>query len=405
MGGKGGGGHTTSTVTQTSLPEYAQPYYERLMSRGEAESNQPYVPYGGQRVMGYTPFQGAYYQGLANMGPALPVLEGQTYTRQAVENSLNNAAYNPNSISSLYTPVNYSAQSSNPQMVNSGSVAWNDFNPAVAAQYMSPYMDMVTGVAKNRAIQDFAVQQNQRDTTAQKQGAFGGTRFGVENAAAQNDLLTRLGNIDVEGRQAAFENAQQQFERDRGAGLQGQQFNVQSGLQAALANQGAGLQGFQLDEMARQFGAQFGDESSRYYNDSQMAAGLQNEQMRQAASRLGLDWTQLAGAGAQQLGGLGELFQNLELSRFGAFNQAGGQQRDMSQQALDVAYQDFINQRDYERQNLQFLNSLLHGVPVAAESNVINYANANPWSQALGMGIGGVALSNMMGGGNQGGGG
>jgi hypothetical protein len=127
-----------------------------------------------------------------------------------------------------------------------------------------------------------------------------------------------------------------------------------------------------------------------------MQAAAQNEQLRQAADRLGLDWTQLAGASGEQLAGLGQLFQNLELDRLGAFNQAGTQQQQQAQQALDVAYQDFINQRDYERQNLQFLSSLLHGVPIAAESNVIGYQNSNPLSQLLGTGIGAIGLSNLM---------
>ena len=42
-GGGGGGPQTTeSTVTQTNLPEYAEPYFTRLMQRSEAESLQPY---------------------------------------------------------------------------------------------------------------------------------------------------------------------------------------------------------------------------------------------------------------------------------------------------------------------------------------------------------------------------
>ena len=50
---KGGGGSsapTETTVTQTDLPEYVQPYFERLLKRGEAESNQPYSTYGGESL-------------------------------------------------------------------------------------------------------------------------------------------------------------------------------------------------------------------------------------------------------------------------------------------------------------------------------------------------------------------
>ena len=53
MSSGGGGGQaapTDQTVTQTNLPAYAQPYFERLMRRAEAESLQPTETYGGQRL-------------------------------------------------------------------------------------------------------------------------------------------------------------------------------------------------------------------------------------------------------------------------------------------------------------------------------------------------------------------
>ena len=45
--GKGGSQNSTSQVYQTSLPKYAQPYYESLMGRAQAESTRPYQPYEG----------------------------------------------------------------------------------------------------------------------------------------------------------------------------------------------------------------------------------------------------------------------------------------------------------------------------------------------------------------------
>ena len=38
---------TKQTVTQTNLPEYVRPYFERLLGRTEAESKREYEPYGG----------------------------------------------------------------------------------------------------------------------------------------------------------------------------------------------------------------------------------------------------------------------------------------------------------------------------------------------------------------------
>ncbi len=47
-----GGGNTTSTVYQSSLPQYARPYYESMMDRTLSESERPYQPYEGQRLAG-----------------------------------------------------------------------------------------------------------------------------------------------------------------------------------------------------------------------------------------------------------------------------------------------------------------------------------------------------------------
>ena len=57
MGGRSGGSSapTETTVTQTDLPEYVQPYFERLLKRGEAESNQQYTPYQGERLAYFSP--------------------------------------------------------------------------------------------------------------------------------------------------------------------------------------------------------------------------------------------------------------------------------------------------------------------------------------------------------------
>ena len=38
------------TVTQTNLPKYVRPYFERLLGRTEGVSNQEYQPYEGQRI-------------------------------------------------------------------------------------------------------------------------------------------------------------------------------------------------------------------------------------------------------------------------------------------------------------------------------------------------------------------
>ena len=54
-GGGGGPQQVTSTVTQTSLPSYVQPYFENILQRGLYESARPYEAYPGQRLAQFAP--------------------------------------------------------------------------------------------------------------------------------------------------------------------------------------------------------------------------------------------------------------------------------------------------------------------------------------------------------------
>lgn len=397
-GGKGGSSAPTkTTVNQSNLPEYARPYYEHLLQNTEKEVNQPYVPYTGQRVAAATPFMNAYYTGIGNMGPAYPVLEGQDATRAAMNNAAGRTNYTAGTVTNQYSPTSYTAQGPNFNNVQSGLAGWSDWNSSIAQNYMDPYQQYVTDLQKQSAILDYGRQRNSRNDAAFKANAFGGDRQGVMEALAEESLLNRLNSIQGSGLEAAYQNAQQQFERDRATGMSGQQFNIGKNLEAQLANQSQGLNAFQLAEQARQFGANFTDQSMQTWNKAEMDAMMQNEQFRQAAENLGLQWNQQAMAGGQQLGGLAELFQNLEGQRLGAIGQAGQLQQSQAQTALDQAYQDFINQRDYSRNNLAFVSSILQGLPTGVNTQSDTIAYQNPVSNALGAGIGALGLSKAIG--------
>jgi len=46
MGGGGSSQPQKQEITQSSLPEYARPYFEGLMTRANADLTRPYIPYG-----------------------------------------------------------------------------------------------------------------------------------------------------------------------------------------------------------------------------------------------------------------------------------------------------------------------------------------------------------------------
>jgi len=96
--------------------------------------------------------------------------------------------------------------------------------------------------------------------------------------------------------------------------------------------------------------------------------------------------------------------QGLTMDRLAALEKSGATRQALSQAAMEQAYKDFVNQRDYERQNVNWLTGIMAGVPVGAQSEVLQYEGApNPYSTALGLGLAGGDLKSMMSGSSRGG--
>lgn len=313
----GGGGTTNSTVTQSNLPKYAQPYYEALMDRGMQESQQPYTPYTGQRLAGESSATAQGLQQMSNYASSGPGL----YTNAA----------------NMTGQVGQAAMNMAGQPITAQNIGTSTFDSGAAQQYMSPYEGAVIQSAQRDAVKNAQLEQQQRNLQSAQAGSFGGSRSAVQNQLAANSLQQNLSDIYSTGMQNAYENAQTQFNTDQGRALTAAQSNQSANLDAQKSTQQYGLQALGLA----------GDSANQL-------AGLQG-QMDQSA----------LGKAQAQLG-------------------VGQTQEDYQQQQLDQSYQDFVNQRDSEKQNLQFLSSLLQGVPVSANSDVTQSSSSNNLAGALG---------------------
>lgn len=315
-GGSSGGGtqQTTGTTYQTNIPAYLEDPTKNMVARGELLSQQEYIPYEGQRVAGLTPQQQAAYGEIAGLqtpgefGQAGATLTGAEQFGAA--GALGAMGYQPGT-----------------------------FGAAQAQQYMSPYQQAVTDIAKREAVSDAQKMMTQLGGQAAKAGAFGGSRFGVEQALLGSKLATNLTDIQTKGLQDAYTNAQQQYERDRAAGLAGANLNLQ--------------------------GAQFGANT-----------GLQ---------------------AAQQRAALGTTTQTADLQRIAAQEAAGKAQQEQQQAELNAAYNQFLEQRDYERNQLGFLSGLIRGTPFStSQTGTTSAPSPSTTSQLAGLGIAGVGLANLL---------
>ena len=371
-GGSSGPSHTSSTNTTTNLPEYVKPYFENLLQRGQAESYRDYTPYEAPRIAGFTPGQTQAQQG--TLGLQTPGQYGAAtgLAQAGAQGSLTAGQYNPTAFTSQ--------QVTDPSLNQYQIAAPEQFGQAQADQYMSPYMQSVVDATKREAITDAQKTQLMQNLGAARQGTYGGARQLLAGTERERALGMNLSDIQAKGLQSAYENAQQQFERDRmarmGVGqanqqaqLQTQQLGSQNWMQRMMANQNADLQAQQAAEQSRQYGGDLG--------------------MRGFAQAM---------QGAQTLGSLGESQQQSDLARLAAQNQVGGEQQMQQQRYMDTAYADFLRQRDYPMEQLNYYNSLLHGLPVTMGSTSTTYAQPpSMLGQVAGAGLGALSLSKLMG--------
>ena len=330
-GGKGGGSKsapapTNQTVTQTNLPEYARPYFENLLNRSQALSYQGYQPYQGPRIAGFTPEQ----QRLQAETGALQT-PGEFATAGAGMTGIGTLGMGAAG-SGLGRALSYDPRTA------------GTFGAAEAAQYMSPYQQAVTDIALREARQQGALQKQAGAMGAIGRGTFGGARQALLQAEQDRNLMRTLGDIQAQGSQAAFTQAQQQFNADEARRQQALQYASTLGTQ--LLGQGLGTA-------------------------QQAAAGL---------------------------GALGATRQQADVQRLQAQQATAAQQQEMAQNQMDIAYQDFLRQRDYPQEMLGFYNQMLRGLPVQLASTQQTYQAApNLATQIGGLGIGALSLSKLLG--------
>ena len=200
MGGGGGAPtETKSTVTQTNLPEYVRPYFERLLQRTETESKRDYEPYQGQRIADVSQ----------------DILTSEERVRGIADQGLPEI------------------QASLDRFQRSMDFQPRQFTGEEVGKYMSPYMDEVIARQKQGATEDYLAQLPQGAAQAISAGAFGGSRQGVQQGIAQSKFLDRLADIEATGRQQAFDKAAGLFQADRAADVQAEQLGLGAATQFA----------------------------------------------------------------------------------------------------------------------------------------------------------------------------
>lgn len=462
---------TTTTVSgQQTIPEILEPYFiggegisgllptaQGTFARDYSTVYQPLQQaglLGAGRIAGLSPTQTALGQQIAGMATpgqfgtatgyagqaaaGLGALQGmQAPTVQASD--LTTFQMAPTATVSAPGLTQYGMQGAQtgyqPGLTTYQMQAPQTFGLEQAQQYMSPYAQSVTDVAKRKAIEDAQRTQLAGNLAAGRKGTLGASSNLLASTERERALGLQLGDIQSRGLESAYQSAQQQFERDRAAQQQAasqnlqaalgvQQLGTQTGLQTALANlqneQAARAANLQSQLGVQQLGAQQGLQAQQLNQAAlqeaarqnlaaalgvqQLGAGqsLQAQQANQqaalAAAQQRLAASQGLGALAATTGQLGVAQQASDLDRLKTMGAYGDLERAYAQQQLDARYQDALRQIGFPEYQLAGMANLLRGVPLS-ESMYTTSQTAPPpsfASQLAGMGLSGLSLYNIL---------
>jgi hypothetical protein len=265
---------------------------------------------------------GPYVTNMLGQGAALANQPYQAYTGQmtAGTSPLQQQAFN--TAANLQTPAGISqAGTTAGNIANTAqNLAYNPttttFGNEQAQQYMNPYLKSALDpqMAELQRQNDIAnMNANAKLTQA---GGFGGGRQAVMNAENTRNMMQQMNATLGQGYSTAFDKAQAQFNADQARKMQEAQFGANYGLQGLQT----GLQ----------------------------AAGMQGQ--------------------------MGTAQNQAQLANLGAQTGLGATQRDIEQQALTAQQNEFNAQRENPYKMVQFQQSLLQGLPLAAQ----NYNVAQP---------------------------
>jgi hypothetical protein len=343
--GGGGGGVQESVVTQTNLPEYAEPFFQELLGRTVYESTRPYEAFPGQRIAEFDPFEQYGMQGMAEMAAAgspqqitdasniaanvgfqdvgmgmdiaggfRPPMQYSGYQAGDI-----GSGYQAGSLGQGYRAgqrdVGYQAGTFDPgyearerqsgfdmgplearyqadQMdLGPGFQAGTIADTATIEDYMNPYQQLVTDIEKREAQRQSDIQGANISQQAASSGGLGGYREAIMQSERERNLGQQLADIQTRGGQAAFDQAQQAFEADRAARLQEAQYGLTAAGQTDAARQ--------AEEQFRQ--AAFGQTAdvAAQREQFQQQAFQAAEQARQRAAEMGMTAQQQEDAARQ----------------------------------------------------------------------------------------------------------
>jgi hypothetical protein len=388
----GGGGQTSSTVTQSNIPEWLKPQTEALLGMATTEyfetterdapkfrtetrmdddgnTQEVQVPDGSQKmyditgIRPFTPYStdpSKYFAGFSPEQKAgFREAAGMQRPGQFFDATQLSGVAGMGGIESSKAAAGYGALGTEYGMEAAGLGGLYErmaTSPDALKAYMSPYQQNVTEIAKAQAIEDAKRAQLGANLGAVRQGTYGGARQALAQSQREAGLTKQLNDIQTQGLQSAYDRA-----------IQSQQFGVGTelqGLQAAMQGSQIGLQGV-------------------------------------GAAQAGFG---LAGQQGQALANIGQGQQASDISRMQFQQELAGLPQAQQQRIIDQSIQNYALSQEAPFQRLSGFSGLLRGyaTPTTTTEQYGGTPNTLQTLGALGTAAGGVGT--LMGGGRKAGG-
>lgn len=336
-------------VTTENLPAWYSDYTQGLIAKANAIAAEPYQTYGQPRLAQLDPYQTSAYQQTADLSGQISPLYGTArgYIQGAAAPGATQAASpyltQAGTLATQFSGADTSALAQ-PYLQQAGQLVTQAAGP-ISGQiqnYMDPYREQVV----NR-IGELGQRQLTENIlpTLQAQGISSGQFGGTRSAEAMGRALRDVQESTLAAQTQAL---------SQGYGQAAQLAGADAARQLAAAQQAGALgttaAGLESTDVARQLAAaqQLGQVGQQY------GALTQQDLARQLQ------------AGAQY-GALAGEEQQAALQRIGALEAAGAAKQQDVQRNLDLAYQDFLQQQEYDRQNIAFLNAAVRGLEIPTQ--------------------------------------
>ena len=407
---------TPKTTTTTQVDPQTSAMQQDLYSRSQQIAQQPFIPYTGPMVAGFSPDQLRQFQatrGLFESGMGYDptkALQGmaQEQFRPTIQPVTGfqaptiEATQAPGAAQIQPTPTFGGAQIgpvAGPSAAQIGQVSTPQFQGLLSQDigaYQSPFQQQVIDTAMQDIQRQADIARGGAQERAIRAGAFGGSRSALIESESQRPYVEQMARTAAGLRQAGFEQAQraaqsdlarqqqlgifgagqeqqralQQAQLQQQAGLMGTEQQQQRAIQQAQLGQQAGLAGQDIAAQRAAQQAQLGQQAGIFGAELGQQRRMQQAQLQQQRQLAGLDIAgraaltqpQLEMQARQQRAGLLGGLAGQQLQGLGLLGGIGQQQQALQQQAIGAQRGEFQRALDYPRQQLGLLATGVSGM-------------------------------------------